>query len=100
MFQVSDKIVLVDSKGIMMARGHFTSIPRKGKVYVVRSVRIGTPAKLRYTKTKGYGISLVGIVGDIHPTRGNEVCWCGERFRKLSEVKEENSTSNNVALPA
>lgn len=83
-FQISDKVVCVDANFPPEASDRHSGLPIKGQVYVVRDCRVsiinGEPI-----------VYIVGIIGGLHPV-GEEFGFWSWRFRKLSDVKAENST--------
>lgn len=84
-FRIGDKVVCVDDD--FTESKHFKAIPsrwpKKGVIYYVRHVDYISP---RPPWPEGWGIWLVGIIGDIHPVSGIEVGFSASRFRLLSEV--------------
>lgn len=82
MFNESDKVVCVNDRFGVEALAVFSSLPKRGKIYVVRSV---------HDDRHGVGLCLVGIVGEMHPTKNVEVRFRPERFRRLSDIRAENA---------
>lgn len=81
MFNVSDKVVCVDGSFDRVYRPLFSSLPKRGKVYVVRECRLDP-------KTKRQRVLLVGIRAKVeHLISRDEVGFEASRFRSLAEVK-------------
>lgn len=84
-FQVGDKVVCVDAKGVVDA---FPLV--EGRVYVVRDLSI-------CQITEKLGLYLVGIVNPLC-WNGREFCYKAYRFRKLSEMQQEARERRSVGL--
>ena len=82
-FKISDKVVCVDPTGISDP-WRFSSLPEKGKTYVVRNT-----FKL---KNGGTGLCLVGIEGIIEED-DKEAIMPDVHFRHLVAIKRENEPS-------
>lgn len=85
MFEVSDKIVCINARGLDELAFLFTELPIEGQMYVVRGMDFH-PATLEPDGIPG--VLLVGIFGgDWHKT-GDEFCFHALRFVKLDEYRK------------
>lgn len=83
MFQIGDKVVCVDDRFYAAHLvHHYSGLPVKGVVYVVRGT-YGT------VDASGPGVYVVGIFADIDPETGLERGFRQFRFRKLEDLKNE-----------
>lgn len=95
MFEINDKVICVFEFEPQFAEYH-SELPIKNQIYVVRMVREGI--LIENGKT-AIGLGLVGIQGKF-TYDGLEFLFSGGHFRKLDEVKEENSAKNKKSEPA
>ncbi len=86
-FAISDKVVCVDDAFDEKASSVFSSLPVKNQVYVIRELAVYPDGD--------WGVCLVGITGKIvyNAWVGRVMEWrfAYQRFRKLDEVKAENT---------
>lgn len=84
MFKISDKVVCVDDAFEVSQSLTYSSLPRKGVVYVIK----GFCAAYPFERGDEPAAWLVGIRAVIY--KGDEIPFRASRFRLLSEVQEEN----------
>lgn len=83
MFKVSDKVVcVVNSTFHPLWKG--VTIDSGPTVYVVRDVRVDSYTGLQT-------LLFVGVINSIHPDTGEELSYRAFRFRKLDDIKAENT---------
>lgn len=83
MFEISDRIVCINDKGLDEYAFMFTSLPIKGQMYVVRGMNFGESA-MKFDETPG--VYLVGIFGG-SDQNGEEFCFNAKRFVPLDEYR-------------
>lgn len=93
MFNISDKVVLIDDK--WNCPQFYRSHPILGRVYVIRDMKVALSFS---TLRKELGFLLVGVINDISPD-GTEWGFDSRRFRKLDEIKAENAAKNCDKIP-
>lgn len=85
MFDISDKIVCINDKGLKEHSFLFTSLPKFGNVYVVRDMDYHPETM----KPDGIpGVLLVGIFGGDWYKTGTEFCFAADRFVPLDEYRK------------
>lgn len=85
MFEVSDKIVCIDAKGLIDHAFLFTGLPYEGQMYVVRHMDFHPQTLL----PDGIpGVLLVGIFGCDCSITGDEYCFNSKRFVPLEEYRK------------
>lgn len=85
MFEVSDKIVCIDDRGLKDHAFLFTDLPVKGQMYVVRGMDYH-PDTLKPDDIPG--VLLTGIFGCDCPITQNEYCFNAKRFVPLDEYRK------------
>jgi hypothetical protein len=91
MFNVGQKVVLVDDKWPESVKQLYLQLPVRDTVYVVRAVRVGVKAdELIMDMRRVLEPSLL-LVGIYNPTNnlGVEAGFAARRFRTLDELKKE-----------
>jgi hypothetical protein len=91
MFNVGQKVVLVDDKWPESVKQLYLQLPVRDTVYVVRAVRVGVKAdELIMDMRRVLEPSLL-LVGIYNPTNnlGVEAGFAARRFRTLDELKQE-----------
>ena len=92
MFNVGQKVVLVDDKWPESVKRIYLQLPVLNQVYVVRAVRVGVKAdELIMDMRRVIEPSLL-LVGLYNPTNnlGVEAGFAARRFRTLDELKKEH----------
>jgi hypothetical protein len=84
MFEISDKIVCINSKGLKEHAFLFTGLPVEGQLYVVREMDYH-PETLKPDGVPG--VLLVGIFGCDWYETGSEFCFNAKRFVPLEEYR-------------
>jgi len=91
MFNVGQKVVLVDDKWPETVKQLYLQLPVLNQIYVVRAVRVGVKAdELIMDMRRVLEPSLL-LVGIHNPTNnlGLEAGFAASRFRALDELKQE-----------
>ncbi len=84
MFEISDRIVCINVKGLDEYSFLFTELPILGQMYVVRGMDFSEEA----LKPDGVpGVLLVGIFGG-SKENGSEYCFNAKRFVPLDEYRK------------
>lgn len=89
MFEISDKVVCIDDSGPRYFEAIATGypFPVKDQIYVVRDIW--------KTPTNTYAIQLTGFP-DFFNSFGIKMGFPAYRFRKLSDIKAENSKKSEL----
>lgn len=85
MFEVSDKIVCINTKGLDELSFLFSELPIEGQMYVVRWMDFH-PETLKPDDVPG--VLLVGIFGGDWYKTGQEFSFNAKRFVKLDEYRK------------
>ena len=90
MFNVGQKVVLVDDKWPETVKQLYLQLPNKDGVYVVRAVRVGVKADELIMDMRRVLEPSILLVGIYNPTNklGVEAGFAGSRFRTLDEIKQ------------
>ena len=91
MFNVGQKVVLVDDKWPETVKQLYLALPVKDNIYVVRAVRVGVKADELIMDMRRVLESSLLLVGIYNPTNnlGVEAGFAASRFRALDELKTE-----------
>jgi hypothetical protein len=92
MFNVGQKVVLVDDKWPESVKQLYWQLPVLDTVYVVRAVRVGVKADeliMDMRRVLEPSILLMGIYNPANHL-GLEAGFAAHRFRALDELKQEN----------
>jgi hypothetical protein len=91
MFNVGQKVVLVDDKWPETVKQLYLQLPVLETVYVVRAVRAGVKADELIMDMRRVLESSLLLVGIYNPTNklGVEAGFAASRFRALDELKQE-----------
>jgi len=91
MFNVGQKVVLVDDKWPETVKQLYLQLPVLNTVYVVRAVRVGVKADELIMDLRRVLESSLLLVGIYNPTNnvGVEAGFAASRFRALDELKQE-----------
>ena len=91
MFNVGQKVVLVDDKWPESVKQLYLQLPVLDAVYVVRAVRVGVKADELIMDMRRVLEPSVLLVGIYNPTNnlGVEAGFAAQRFRALDEMKKE-----------
>jgi hypothetical protein len=92
MFNVGQKVVLVDDKWPETVRQLYLQLPVLDTVYVVRAVRVGVKADeliMDMRRVLEPSLLLVGIYNPAN-NLGVEAGFAAHRFRALDELKKES----------
>ena len=98
MFNVGQKVVLVDDKRPETVKQLYLQLPLLDNVYVVRAVRVGVKAdELIMDMRRVLEPSLL-LVGLYNPANnlGVEAGFAAHRFRSLDELKKEKTEEAEV----
>ena len=104
MFNVGQKVVLVDDKWPETVKQLYLQLPVLNTVYVVRAVRVGVKADELIMDMRRVLEQSLLLVGIFNPTNklGVEAGFAASRFRALDELKkgaaEENTKEDEVAV--
>jgi hypothetical protein len=90
MFEVGQKVVLVDDAWPETVKQLYLALPVKDGVYVVRAVRIGVKADELIMDLRRVLEPSLLLVGLYNPTNnlGVEAGFAASRFRALDELKQ------------
>lgn len=91
MFNVGQKVVLVDDKWPETVKQLYLQLPTKDSVYVVRATRVGVRADellMDMRRVLEQSLLLVGIHNPSNKV-GVEAGFAASRFRALDELKDE-----------
>jgi hypothetical protein len=91
MFNVGQKVVLVDDKWPESVIQLYLALPVKDSVYVVRAVRVGVKVDELIMDMRRVLEQSLLLVGLYNPTNnlGVEAGFAASRFRALDEMKTE-----------
>jgi len=89
-FKVSDKVVCVDDMPNIYD-WRYAQLPKNDQVYVIREVRLDY-----YTNRAA--CLLVGITNSTHPVSGRERGFYAFRFRKLTDIQQENKLKHELSI--
>ncbi len=91
MFNVGQKVVLVDDQWPESVKQLYLALPVKDSVYVVRAVRVGVKVDELIMDLRRVLESSLLLVGLYNPTNklGVEAGFAASRFRALDEMKTE-----------
>lgn len=99
MFDISDKVVCINDKGLDECAHIFSSLPVEGTVYVVRDMDY-SPEVMEPDGVPG--VLLVGIFSIDYYDTGTEFCFSADRFIKLDDyktlLKEKKAKEKELAL--
>lgn len=97
MFQVGQKVVLVDDQWPETVRQLYLQLPVLDTVYVVRAVRVGVKADELIMDLRRVLEPSLLLIGVVNPTNklGVEAGFAAHRFRALDELKQ-TATEENV----
>lgn len=104
MFNVGQKVVLVDDKWPETVKELYWQLPVLNQVYVVRAVRVGVRADELIMDMRRVLESSLLLVGLYNPANnlGVEAGFAASRFRALDELKqqaaEEAAKEDEVAV--
>jgi hypothetical protein len=90
MFEIGDKVVCTQEPPIMNGRTYPKGVPKKGRLYVVQGIFLDPTGAL--------SIFLVGpqsLIGS-----GRDCGWRAWRFRKLSDIQQENRVFRSMKTSA
>ncbi len=89
MFNVGQKVVLVDDRWPETVKELYLSLPVRDTVYVVRAVRLGVRADELIMDMRRVLEQSILLVGIYNPTNkiGVEAGFAASRFRALEELK-------------
>jgi hypothetical protein len=92
MFNVGQKVVLVDDKWPETVKQLYLQLPVLDTVYVIRAVRVGVKADELIMDLRRVLEPSVLLVGMYNPTNklGVEAGFAAHRFRALDELKQES----------
>lgn len=91
MFNVGQKVVLVDDKWPDTVKELYLQLPVRDTVYVVRAVRVGVKADeliMDHRRVLESSLLLIGIQNPANKL-GVEAGFAASRFRALDELKTE-----------
>ncbi len=93
MFNVGQKVVLVDDKWPETVKQLYLQLPVLETVYVVRAVRVGVRADELIMDMRRVLEQSLLLVGLYNPTNnlGVEAGFAASRFRTLDELKQQAS---------
>lgn len=96
MFDVNDKVVLVDDKWPEIALRLYKSLPVKGPAYVVRAIRFGADLEKLVMDRREEGEPSVLLIGIVNPGnhRGIEHGFAMRRFRKLDQLSHSETATD------
>ncbi len=97
MFEISEKVVCVNDLFPPEVHILYTSLPEKGKVYVIRDILPGHNYN-GGTLADSVAVLLVGVNNPIS-NHGVEGGFATHRFRRLEDVKSESSLSKEKLIP-
>lgn len=91
MFNVGQKVVLVDDQWPESVKQIYLALPVKDSIYVVRAVRVGVKVDELIMDLRRVLESSLLLVGLYNPTNnlGVEAGFAASRFRTLDEMKTE-----------
>lgn len=91
MFNVGQKVVLVDDQWPETVKQLYLQLPEKDQAYVVRAVRVGVRADELIMDMRRVLESSILLVGIYNPANnlGVEAGFAARRFRALDELKQE-----------
>ncbi len=98
MFEVGQKVVLVDDKWPESVRHLYLQFPVLDKVYVVRAVRVGVKADeliMDMRRVLEPSLLLVGVINPVNKL-GVEAGFAAHRFRSLDELKTLTSVAEEI----
>ena len=92
MFNVGQKVVLVDDKWPESVKELYYQLPVLDTVYVIRAVRVGVKVDELVMDMRRVLEPSVLLVGIYNPANnlGVEAGFAAHRFRALDELKKEN----------
>lgn len=106
MFSVADKVLCVDGKFAGWVHDLYQQLPKQGRTYHVRAVRLGRGNPVNEVHMPGCGVKPGDQDGEVlvlleeirngadpHHVQHAELGFKAERFRKIEEKKEENVES-------
>jgi hypothetical protein len=96
MFNVGQKVVLVDDKWPETVKQLYLQLPVLNTVYVVRAARVGVRADeliMDMRRVLEQSILLVGIYNPAN-NLGVEAGFAASRFRALDELKQQAAEEN------
>jgi hypothetical protein len=95
MFDVNDKVVLVDDKWPRAVLYLYQNLPIKGPTYVVRAIRFGADLERLTMDMREEGEPSVLLVGITNPShKGKENGFAMRRFRKLDELTQTETKTD------
>jgi hypothetical protein len=100
MFNVGQKVVLVDDRWPETVKELYLSLPVKDSVYVVRAVRVGVRCDeliMDMRRVLEHSILLVGIFNPCNKL-GVEAGFAASRFRALDEIKTEATAEKEAVV--
>ena len=77
-----DKVICVDDTDYTQPDA-YSEVPVKGRVYVIRQVRLAY-------RNQGLSLLLIGITGSFYTVSGTEAGFLARRFRLLDELRAES----------
>lgn len=92
MFEVNDKVVLVDDKWPETVVRLYDNLPKLNETYVVRAVRVGVQVDALLMDMRRViepSLLLVGVINGRNKL-GVEAGFAAKRFRKLDEIQDAN----------
>jgi hypothetical protein len=100
MFNVGQKVVLVDDHWPDTVKEIYLSLPVKDSVYVVRAVRVGVRADELIMDMRRVIEQSILLVGMFNPCNklGIEAGFAASRFRALEELKVGATTEKEAAV--
>ena len=100
MFEVGQKVVLVDDRWPATVKEIYLALPVKDSVYVVRAVRLGVRADELIMDMRRVLEQSILLVGIYNPTNkiGVEAGFAACRFRALEELKIEATAEKEAVV--
>jgi hypothetical protein len=98
MFNVGQKVVLVDDKWPESVRQVYLQLPVLDTVYVVRAVRVGVKADeliMDMRRVLEPSILLIGLINPVNKL-GVEAGFAAHRFRALDELKTKTTVEAEI----
>ena len=98
MFNVGQKVVLVDDKWPESVRQLYLQLPVLDTVYVIRAVRVGVKADeliMDMRRVLEPSVLLIGLVNPVNKL-GVEAGFAAHRFRALDDLKTKTTAEEEI----